>query len=379
MKKLLSLLMAAALCVVLAASFTVFAAADTANDKDLVLPNKKITVDGKKSSGEWDGAPSITLDMSNTELTIITEGAEVDNSTTVKITLAYDETYLYILEERSSEYISTAFGELETIKVYRGDCVDYFFALYIPDAVGDEQRRSTCDMLLTPNCAKHTYDDTQPLLLFRNDSLFSSAWAKIANTNEWSVKSTMTSDNKSSVIEAAIKWDRLFQGNSLHDSKTAEYKKYVSKFAAEKGFAVKFAAIVHAGNTNTQHCYSMAYGVELDKNASATAYGTSISGNDIANWTTLYMGEKNTSATGQIDLDAIVAKGLGGGGFNYMILVYIGIGIVALVVIAIIIMRIFNIKIGAVEEESDDDEDEDDDDDDDDEDDDDDDDEEEDE
>lgn len=365
MKRLLSFLTATVLTFAMACSFTVSADGTDVSGTELVIPKGTITIDGKKGA-EWDGAPSITIDASNTVLTLIdeTDEANVDPTDSVTVSFKYDDTYLYILEERKSSYLYTAFSRTLKHMAYRGDATDYFFSMYLPGAELADQQYSTCDILVTCDSADRntTTGETAPLFQLRSTSLFSKAWGIPDNTNKWDIKSTMDSSYHSAVTEVKVAWDSLFQGNSRNGSQAANYKKYIPDFVKNGGFAIKFAAVIHEGNANRDHSYSRTYGANVLQKEGDIQSGTDLIGDDINNWVTLYVGNKNDSSTGQIDLEAIyqeAAQRAENPSIDWgKVALWVAIPLVVIVIAVIIVFRIFGIKLNVSGSDEEDDEEE---------------------
>ena len=88
MKKILSILSAAVISLSMLMSMTAYADNEAT---ELIAKKQKVTVDGKAASGEWANAASITITPENSTVTIIQDGAEVDPTLNVKISVQYDE------------------------------------------------------------------------------------------------------------------------------------------------------------------------------------------------------------------------------------------------------------------------------------------------
>ncbi len=366
MKRILSFLTAVVLTFTMAFSLTASADGADVSGTELVITKGTVTLDGKKTAGEWDGAPSVTINKGNSTLTLVaeTDEANVDPADSVTVSFKYDDTYLYLLEERKSSYLYTAFSRQLKHMAYRGDSTDYFFSLYLPGATEKEQQYSTCDILISCDTADRNTNtgESAPLYQLRSTSLFSKAWGIPDNTNKWGIKSTVDSSYRSAVTEVRVAWDALFQGNSLNGSAAANYKKYIPEFVKNGGLAIKFAAVVHEGNANKDHCYSYAYGASVLQKPGDTQSGTDLIGDDIVNWPTLYVGEKNTSANGQIDLAGIYAEASARAenpGINWgKIALWVGIPLAIIVIAVIIVFRIFGIKLNVADGDDEDEEEE---------------------
>lgn len=363
MKKIIAAFSAVAVAFSMLCSVSAFAEEASAAP-ELVAGKGTVKVDGKISSGEWDGAATVTVNSSNSTTTVIKEGETPYDGNEVKLSFKYDDEFIYILEERTTDYLYTAYSETYRHQVYCGDSTDVFLSLYLPEAKDPlEQKYSTSDILFGADSADRSTGSSEsvPIYLFRTNSFYSTAWSTPDNTNKWSIDSTVAEDMKSAVTEVAVSWDSLFQENLINGAESAKYKDYIQEFAKAGGLALKFAVIVHEGNSNRQHCYSLAYGAEVVSEGDWK--GTSLVGDDIAQWPTLYLGEKNDSATGQIDLESIVenAKLNEGKEFNWNWVIIPVAVLVVIAVIVIIVFRIFGIKVGVSESDGeDDDEDEDD-------------------
>lgn len=364
MKKILSILSAALLSISMLMSMTAYADGEAS---ELIAKKGKITVDGKIGSGEWSDAPSITITPENSTVTVLADGAQVDDSLSVKISVKYDEKYIYFLEERSSKYIDTPHTEQLDHLVYRGDSTNIVLSMFVPNATEQEDKVNTCDFVFSPDLTDNSPDKTNPIFQFRATTFQSSMWSDLGDAYHL-IASTVNTTKTASVTEIAVAWEKLFQGNSLHSSATKDYKKYIKQFAANEGFAFRFAAIVHEGNSNKEHEYTLAYGCNVldDPEDPTNIYrGTTIMGDDITSWRYIYLGKK--PADGQIDLAKIVEeakaaeKDAEGQETLMNVLIWVGVAILAIAVVIFVVFRIFGIKLnfGSSDEDEEDEDEED--------------------
>lgn len=363
MKKILSILSAAVLSISMLMSMTAYADGEAT---ELIAKKGSVNVDGKIGSGEWSDAASITITPENSTVTIITEGVEVDTTLSVKISVKYDENFIYFLEERTSKYIDTPHTQTLDHLVYRGDSTNIILNMYLPNGTEEEAELNTCDFVFAPDMTDDDPDKLNPIFQFRATTFASSSWGDLAEVYH-KIKSTIDTTRTSSVTEVAVSWEKLFQGNSHHESTTKDYKKYIKQFAANEGFAMKFAAVVHEGNSNKEHEYSLAYGCNVLNDPADVFSGTKLLGDDIGSWGFIYLGKKPEG--GQVDLASIVEKAkesekdAEGMETIKTILIWVGIVIVVIAIAVFIVFRIFGIKLNfgsSDDEDEDEDEDEDD-------------------
>lgn len=362
MKKILSILSAAVISLSMLMSMTAYADNEAT---ELIAKKQKVTVDGKAASGEWANAASITITPENSTVTIIQDGAEVDASLSVKISVQYDENNIYFLEERTSKYIDTPHTEQLDHLAYRGDSTNIILSMYMPNGTAEEAKINTCDFVFSPDMDDNSPNETDPIFQFRSTTFQSSMWNDLKDVYH-KIATTINTTRTTSVTEIAVSWEKLFQGNVLNGSATKDYKKYIKNFVANGGFAIQFAAVVHEGNSNKEHEYSLAYGCNVLNEEGNTYTGTTILGDDLASWGFIYLGEK--PANGQIDLASIVEeakkaeKDAAGMETLKNILIWVGIVILAIAIVIFVVFRIFGIQLNFGSSDEDDDEDEEDDD-----------------
>lgn len=362
MKKVLSIISAAVLSLSMLMSMTAYADNEAV---ELIAKKQKVTVDGKVSSGEWANAASVTITPENSTVTIIQDGAEVDPSLSVKISVQYDENYIYFLEERTSKYIDTPHTQQLDHLAYRGDSTNIFLSMYLPNGTPEEAKINTCDFVFSPDMDDNTPNKTNPIFQFRSTTFQSSMWNDLKDAYH-DIATSINATRTTSVSEIAVSWEKLFQGNVLNSSNTKDYKKYIKDFVAEGGFAIQFAAVIHEGNSNKEHEYSLAYGCNVLNEEGNTYTGTTLMGDDLAEWSFIYLGEKPEN--GQIDLASIVKeaqkreKDAESTETLKTILLWVGIVIVVIAIVIFVIFRIFGIQLnfsGGDDEEDDEEEEED--------------------
>lgn len=122
MKKAISVIISLIVIICFASTF-VFAAVSEGENVDVTYAaNGLIAIDGVKSVGEWDGAAQFTVDKDTT-------GFADPTDLSIVYDLKWDETYLYICEERTDtdplKYIVTA-EHFSTGQFYQGDATLLF-------------------------------------------------------------------------------------------------------------------------------------------------------------------------------------------------------------------------------------------------------------
>ena len=176
MKKVLSIISAAVLSISMLMSMTAYADSEAV---EIIAKKGKITVDGKIGSGEWTDAQSITITPENSVASIVQDGAQIDETLSVKISVKYDADRIYFLEERTSKYIDTPHTQELDHLVYRGDSTNILLSMYMPNGTETEAKLNTCDFVISPDMTDNSPNKTNPIFQFRTTTFQSSSWGDI--------------------------------------------------------------------------------------------------------------------------------------------------------------------------------------------------------
>ncbi len=367
MKRLLSGLMAVS---VLCGSLFLFTGCGEEEETYVAAVN----VDGKKSSGEWDGVTGITLENGGENITVgkLAEGVTVSDENKATVYFRYDENYLYILEERSSNYINTGFSKENTIFMKYGDSTRVNLMLYDPTGDQSKQPFYSTFIIFSSNCEEGTGESKSEPIFMLGQDCFTNTTARIPTDETiYKIKSTVTADRKSAVTEVAISWNNLFINCPDLPTTSGTSGKNV-KSIVKDGLVLKFGLSMNVGvEDGKSRQYSLDYCFDGDSTDKASV-------DNMGNWATMTLKSGNNielSGAGdvsQIDWRELAkeAKTAEESQFPWgTVITIVVIVIVVLLIGTVIVFKVFNLSFTAEaeddeEEEEDDEEEEEDDDDD---------------
>lgn len=304
--------------------------ASAAEQVSLVAPKKTAQVDGTIGSGEWDGAPSITINSETAEVTNLAEGVTPGGDVTSKLSFMYDDTYLYILEERSSNYLYTEFDDDLANRILNGDSTQVYLSVYRPDLDLSVQKMLTSDVQFSYDSKDGRSEGrTIPMIALRSLSFDSAVGAFFKNDNQYQIKSTIDAERKNAVTEVAVRWTSLFQGHS-------EYRDKVQSIIQD-GLAIKIGAVVNVGNSTARLQYSYSWGINEES---------------LDGWSTLYL---NQETDGQIEAAYNpIPDSETNQSFPWNIVIIVVVIVAVIVIGVVIVFRIFGLSFHSEEVEEDD-------------------------
>lgn len=326
-----------------------------------------VNIDGKKGSGEWDGISGITLENGGENITVgkLAEGAAVSDNNKATVYFRYDEKYLYILEERSSDYLNTGFSEQNTIFMKYGDSTRVNLMLYDPEGDQSKQPFYSTFIIFSANSKEGMgKNETEPIFMLGQDC-FTNTTARIPTDETiYKIKSTVSADRKTAVTELAVSWNNLFINCPDIPTVSGSSGKNVKSIIKE-GLVLKCGISMNVGvEDGKARQYSLDYCFDGDNTDKASV-------ENMGNWATMTLKSGNAvelsgaGAVSQINWRSLIeeATAAAENQFPWGTVITIAVIVIVVVIIGVVIVfKVFNLSFTS--EEDDDNEDTDDDDDD---------------